>query len=76
MLLKRNEVLKMTGFSKATLYRRIDEALFAPSCTTGGKSVAFLADEVTQIIQAYSLQLPNEELKNIVQQLIEARSQL
>ena len=76
MLLKRNEVLKMTGFSKATLYRRIDEALFPPSFTTGGKSVAFLADEVTQIIQAYSLQLPNEELKNIVQQLIEARSQL
>jgi len=45
-LLRLPEVMNMTGLSRATLYRRIQEGTFPRSVSLGGRSVAWVDEEV------------------------------
>lgn len=72
----RKEVLNQTGFSKATLYRRIEAGLWPPSFKTGGRSVGFLFGETTQVIAAYANNYTPIEVKTLVQKLIKDRQNL
>ncbi|WP_415903196.1 helix-turn-helix transcriptional regulator [Neptuniibacter sp. QD29_5] len=51
-LIRLPEVLKMTSLSKSSLYRRIDAHTFPDSVSLGGRSVAWIEEEVLAWIQA------------------------
>jgi len=52
VLLRRPEVLARCGISSATLYRRIIENDFPPPISLGGRSVAWVEDEVNAWIES------------------------
>lgn len=51
-LLRLPEVLKMTGLSRASIYRRIKKGTFPDRVCLGGRSVAWVEEEVVAWIKA------------------------
>ncbi|OYT15012.1 MAG: transcriptional regulator [Bacteroidetes bacterium 4572_77] len=74
-LIRRNEVLALTGLSKSTLYNRINDGLFTPPISLGLRAVAFIASEVDAVIQAMIQEQPPAEIKALVSNLIQQRKQ-
>lgn len=74
-LLRRPEVIKLTGLSKSSLYNKINAHLFVPPISLGLRSVAFVASEVDTVIQAMIAEKPPAEIKTLVSNLIQQRKQ-
>jgi len=74
-LIRRNEVLALTGLSKSTLYNRINDVLFTPPISLGLRAVAFIASEVEAVIHAMIKEQPPAEIKALVSNLIQQRKQ-
>jgi prophage regulatory protein len=55
-LLRVNEVVRMVGFSKATLYRRIRSGTFPKPIALGAQTSAFLESEILDWIGAQAAQ--------------------
>ncbi|HAW51943.1 MAG TPA: transcriptional regulator [Flavobacteriales bacterium] len=53
-IIRRKEVIYMTGLSSSTLWRREKEGLFPQRISLGGNSVGWLQSEVEQWILAAS----------------------
>lgn len=51
-LLRKHEVLRMTGWSNSTLYNRIGEGSFKPGVKIGARMVAWPQSEVEAYIQS------------------------
>ena len=69
-------VLDRTGFSRSTLYNRINEGLFPPPIQIGGRAVAWLSYEIDEIIVAMVSCVSREELKLTVNNLMQLRKKL
>lgn len=74
-LTRKPEVLAQTGFSKSTLYNRINDGLFIPPISLGARAVAFVASEVDAVIQAMIAEKTPEQIKALVSNLIQQRKQ-
>jgi len=74
-LIRKPDVLVRTGFSKSTLYNRINDGLFTPPIGLGARAVAFVASEVDAVIHAMIEEQPPAEIKALVLSLIQQRKQ-
>jgi len=74
-LIRKPEVLTLTGLSKSTLYNRINSGLFIPPISLGARAVAFVSSEVDTVIQAMIAEKPPAEIKTLVSNLIQQRKQ-
>lgn len=72
-LIRRLEVIQLTGLSKSTLYNRINDGLFIPPISLGARAVAFVASEVDTVIKAMIAEQPPAEIKLLVSSLIQQR---
>ena len=72
-LIRKPEVLALTGLSKSTLYARINAQLFVPPISLGARAVAFVASEVDAVIQAMIEEQSPEQIKLLVSLLIQQR---
>jgi predicted DNA-binding transcriptional regulator AlpA len=68
-------VTELSGLSKSTLRRRIQEGLFVPPCSLGERAIAFLEFEVNTILTAMAAGKSTEEIKALVKSLVEQRQQ-
>lgn len=72
-LLRANEVLNALGIRKSTLYLRINERLF-PTPIKLGRHSLWPVLEVQQIINAHISSKSDLEIKEIVDRMIETRT--
>jgi len=69
-IIRKPEVLQMTGLSKSTLYNRNQEGSFPPPINLGGRSVGFVQSECVITLQAMIEGQTTEQIKSLVKQLI------
>jgi prophage regulatory protein len=73
-ILRRPEVLELTGWSKSTLYNRIESQQFVKSISLGERSIGFISYEVDAVIKAMFEEQTPEQLKVLVTELIANRT--
>ncbi len=73
---RRPEVLRRTGFSRSTLYLRINDGLFTPAINLGGRMVGWLEHEDTAILAAMAAGKSKPEIQQLVNALTEDRQKL
>lgn len=73
---RKADVLDITGFKKSTLYTRIKAGLMPPPISLGGaRAVGWIDHEIQAVLAAMCVGTPPEQIKLIVQELIEKRQQ-
>ncbi len=72
-ILRRPEVLELTGWSKSTLYNRIESQHFIKPISLGKRSIGFVSSEVNTILNAMIAEKTPEQIKALVQELINQR---
>jgi len=75
-ILRRSDVVELTNLSKSTLYNRIKDGLMPPAISLGERSVGFIASEIEAVIQAMIAEQTPEQIKALVQELIQQRKQV
>ena len=73
-ILRRPEVLKLTGWSKSTLYNRIEAQHFVKPISLGLRSIGFISFEVDAVIKAMCEEKTPEQIKQLVIALIANRA--
>jgi len=73
-ILRRPEVLELTGWSKSTLYNRIESQHFVKPISLGQRSIGFVSNEVTAILNAMISEQTPIQIKALVQELIANRT--
>ena len=73
-IIRRPDVLAMTGLSKSTLYNRNQEGSFPALFSLGGRSVGFVKSECELTVQAMIAGYTNDQLKELVKNLVANRS--
>jgi prophage regulatory protein len=73
-ILRRPEVLELTGWSKSTLYNRIESQQFVKSISLGQRSIGFISYEVDAVIKAMIEEKTPVQIKALVQALIAKRA--
>ena len=72
-IIRKPAVINKTGFSRSTLYNRIKDGLFPPPISLGSRAVGFIANEVDTVIKAWCEEQTPEQIKALVQELIQQR---
>jgi prophage regulatory protein len=73
-ILRRTEVLELTGWSKSTLYNRIKAQHFIKPISLGLRSIGFVSSEVNAVLNAMIQEKSPEQIKQLVQELINQRT--
>jgi len=73
-ILRRPEVLELTGWSKSTLYNRIESEHFIKPISLGERSVGFVSNEVDAVLHSMIAERSPEQIKALVQELIANRT--
>ena len=66
-------VTELSGLSKSTLRRRIQEGLFVPPCSLWDRAVAYLESEVNTVLSAMAAEKSTDEIKILVKSLVAQR---
>jgi prophage regulatory protein len=69
------EVCGIFGFSRSTLYRRIDAGLIPPVVTFGGNFSRWVESEVQEVFQAMVAGWSEDQVRELVADLVEQRKQ-
>lgn len=72
-VIRRATVLEKLRLSKSTLQRRIASGTFPPAFHLGERILVWWLDEVEQMLHFYACNLPPEELRARVRQLVQRR---
>ena len=72
-ILRREEVLKLLGLSRGTLYNLINEGTFVPPISLGARSVGFVQHEVNVVLAAMVEGRSFEERAVLVKDLVQQR---
>jgi prophage regulatory protein len=72
-VIRRPEVLNKTGWSKSTLYNRINDGVFPPSISLGERAVGFVESECDKVVQAMIAGYTEQQLKALVRGIVEKR---
>lgn len=72
-ILRRPEVLKLTGWSKSTLYNRIESQHFTKPISLGFRSIGFVQSECEAVINAMIAEQSPDQIKHLVCELIKQR---
>ncbi|OKY27658.1 AlpA family transcriptional regulator [Thalassotalea sp. PP2-459] len=75
-LIRRPLVLALTARSKSALFLDEQSGLMPPAISIGDRAVAYLQHEIEAVIQARIEGKTNEQIKALVQELIEHRKQV
>lgn len=75
-IIRRPDVLNMIGWSKSTLYNRINEGLFIEPISLGVRCVGYPYDEVQQIINNMIAGKSQDEIRQLVADLTNNRKNL
>ncbi|MEI8652429.1 AlpA family transcriptional regulator [Pseudoalteromonas sp. Hal273] len=73
-IIRRPEVLNKTGWSKSTLYNRINDGLFPTPISLGVRAVGFVESECNEVIQSMIAGYTEQQLRALVQNIIDKRS--
>ena len=74
-IVRRPEVLELLQISRSNLYSKIEQGLWPKPIQLGARAVAWLSNENEQVLAAIIAGQSQEELKQIVKTLEEARKQ-
>jgi len=74
-ILRKTEVIKVTGLSNTTIFERTRTGAFPPVISLGGRAVGYIAHEVNALLLAYSANYTDEEIKQLVKLMLEQRKQ-
>ncbi len=72
-ILRKPEVIALTNLSKSSLYNRVKAGLMPPSISLGERAVGFIASEVHTVLDAMCQEQTPEQIKALVQELIQQR---
>ena len=72
-IIRKPEVLATLGISKSTLFNRIQAGLLPPSINLGGRACGWLETEIQAVLSALVSSRENNEIKQLVDDLVEAR---
>jgi len=76
-ILRKPEVLALTGFKKSTLYTRIKEGLMPSPISLGGaRAVGWIDHEIQTVLAAFCAGKSPDEIKQLVNELVAKRSEL
>lgn len=75
-IIRRPDVLNMTGWSKSTLYNRINQGLFIEPISLGARAVGFVLEESQQITNAMIAGKSQDEIRQLVADLTNNRKNL
>jgi prophage regulatory protein len=73
-ILRKPQVITLTGYSKSTLYNRIRAQLFPPPISLGERAVGFVQSECEAVLQAMIAERSPEQIKTLVRELITDRT--
>ena len=73
---RKTEVIEQLGICLSTLRTRIIDGLYPPPISLGARAVGWLAHETEAVIAAIAAGRSENEIRELVQQLIELRTQL
>ncbi len=73
IILRNKQVLATTGYSKSTLYNRINAEVFCPPIPLSCRTVGFVYDEVQSVMKAIIAGYSDDELKALVCSLVDKR---
>ncbi len=73
-LIRRPSVLSLTARSKSSLQLDEKAGLFCPPISIGDRAVAYIKHEVESVIQSRIQGLSKEQIKALVQELIQQRT--
>lgn len=72
-IIRRPEVLNKMGWSKSTLYNRLNNGLFPPPISLGARSVGFVESDCDKAVQAMIAGYSEQQLKALVQKIVSQR---
>lgn len=76
IIIRKSDVLVLTGLSKSTLYNRINSGLLPSPISLGGvRAVGFVLREVNTVLRAMIAGESQEQIKALVSKLARQRSQ-
>jgi len=70
------DVLEKLKFSRSTLYLRIQQGLFVPPISLGGRAVGWLSHETNAVLGAYAGGHDKNQIKALVEALLASRISL
>ncbi|RUO79099.1 helix-turn-helix transcriptional regulator [Pseudidiomarina taiwanensis] len=70
------EVIKITGWSKSTIYNRLKVGLFPKPVSLGARSVGFVESELQEYMHAVIAGLSDDELRQVARSLSAQRFKL
>ena len=68
-ILRRKHVEAQTGYSRSTIYLRIEQGLFPRPISLGPRAVGWLADEIGALNAARVSGLSDDEIRTLVKRL-------
>lgn len=71
IVIRKKQVLALTGYSKSNLYNRINAKLFCPPVPLSCRTVGFIYKEVETVMQAIIAGYSEEHLQELVKLLID-----
>jgi prophage regulatory protein len=72
-IIRKPEVLSITGLSRTTHQTRISEGLMPPPISIGARAVGFIFSEIQTVLAARSIGKSDDEIKDIVKSLLKQR---
>lgn len=75
-IIRKKEVLTITGLSKSSLHLRINDETMVPSISLGERAVGFIESEVQAVLAAMVAGKNKDELRLLVRDLVAKRQQL
>ncbi len=73
-IVRKPEVLITLGFSRSTLFNRIDAGLCPPSIPLGGRAVGWLESEIQTVLSALVSGMSPDDIKELVTKLVKDRT--
>jgi len=73
-ILRLPEVLKLTGLSRSTLYKRRAEYLIPPAISLGGNSVGWPENEIVHIVNCRISGKTDDEIRKVVFEMLQRRA--
>ena len=72
-IIRKPQVLALTGYSRSTLFNRINNGLFPKQISLGARAVGFVASEVDAVVQAMIEEQTPEQINALVRKLKDSR---
>ena len=74
-IIRKKEVLTITGLSKSSLHLRINDGTMVPSISLGQRAVGFIENEVQAVLSAMVAGRSKDDIRTLVNNLVIQRQQ-